>query len=104
MRDRINNKDIYLDFTASNFNEKLNVVVNNFIQTLPNYFGEKEIILTPIKAKRTVVKNMKLNFNASFGEFYLQGDVELLNYLLESGLGSRRGEGFGMFTVLNDEK
>ncbi|MBQ8749179.1 MAG: CRISPR-associated endoribonuclease Cas6 [Clostridia bacterium] len=104
VRDRVDNHDIYLDYTALDFNKKLNIVVSNFIDTLPNFYGDRNIFLTPINAKRTVVKNMKLKFNASYGEFLLKGNVELLNYLLESGIGSRRGEGFGMFMVIDNEK
>ena len=104
VRKRENGKDTYLDYTSKDFNNQLNQVVMQFIETLQEKFDNTEISLTPIKASRTIVKNMGLKFNASYGEFLLKGDKKLLNYLLESGIGSRRGEGFGMFKVLSNEK
>lgn len=104
VRKRENEKDTYLDYTSKDFNNQLNQVVMQFIETLQEKFDNTEISLTPIKASRTIVENMGLKFNASYGEFLLKGDKKLLNYLLESGIGSRRGEGFGMFKVLSNEK
>ncbi|MGN1227547.1 MAG: CRISPR-associated endoribonuclease Cas6 [Christensenellales bacterium] len=104
VRKRENEKDIYLDFTSPNFNNQLNETVVQFLNTLPTKIADNKIVLKPINAKRTVVKNMGLKFNASFGEFVLCGNKEVLNYLLECGIGSRRGEGFGMFKVIKDEK
>ena len=102
VRVRENYEDTYIDYTHPEFNKKINIVVENFIsaqgiQDVQN----KKIDLTPIKAKRTVIKNMKLNFNVSLGEFLLKGEPKLLNYLLQSGIGSRRGQGFGMFKVID---
>lgn len=34
------------------------------------------------------------------GEFYLQGSIEVLNFLYNTGLGSKNSQGFGMFYVL----
>ena len=104
VRSHTNESDKYLDYTAQDFNEKLNITINNFIDILDeeDLKGEK-IILTPIKPKKTVVKNMNLYFPASFGEYEIQGNQKLLNYLLNAGIGSRRGEGFGMFMEVKNE-
>ena len=103
VRKRENDKDFYIDFNSPDFNSQLNENIIQFIETLPYKIEKNNITLTPINAKRTVIKNMGLNFNASYGEFILSGNTELLNILFESGIGSRRGEGFGMFKVLKDE-
>ena len=100
VRDRSDEKEIYLDYTASDFNEKLNIVVKNFIDTLDTKFENEKIELIPVQPKRTVVKSMGLLFNSSYGIYILKGDAKLLTYLQNSGIGSRRGEGFGMFRVI----
>lgn len=100
--DKEANKDIYLTFNDADFNNQLNVIVQYFIsQNDIAYDKPIKILLIPKKARTTVVKNMDLMFCASIGEFELQGEKELLNILHKSGLGSRRGQGFGMFYVVN---
>ncbi len=101
VRDKTDNQEKYLDYLEDEFNEKLNIVVKNFIDTLPNIkFKNEKIELVPIQPKRTVIKCMNLLFNASYGTFILKGDPKLLTYLHNSGIGSRRGEGFGMFMLV----
>lgn len=103
VRSHTESGDIYLDYQAPDFNEKLNIVVSNFVNTLNiEELKGKKIILTPIKPKKTIVKNMNLYFPASFGEYELKGDEKLLNYLLSAGIGSRRGEGFGLFIEVGE--
>lgn len=101
VRDKSDEKEVYIDYNATDFNDKLNVVVKNFIDTLSNVkFENEKIELVPIEPKRTVVKSMGLLFNSTYGTFTLKGDQKLLTYLQNSGIGSRRGEGFGMFRVI----
>lgn len=102
VRDKTEEREKYIDYRESDFNEKLNIVVKNFINTIPDAkFENEKIELIPIQPKRTVVKCMKLSFNSTYGIFILKGDARLLTYLHNSGIGSRRGEGFGMFMVLD---
>lgn len=100
VRDRDLDKERYIDYQEDNFNEKLNIVIKNFIDTLDVKFENERIELIPVQPKRTVVKCMGLLFNCSFGVYILRGDPKLLTYLYKSGIGSRRGEGFGMFRVI----
>lgn len=101
VRDKTEKQEKYLDYLETDFNEKLNVVVKNFIDTIPEVkFENEKIELIPIKPKKTVIKCMNLLFNASYGTFILKGDPKLLTYLHNSGIGSRRGEGFGMFMLV----
>lgn len=101
VRDKNEESELYLDYKSQEFEEKLNIITKNFIDTLSdNDFSSNEIELIPLEAKQTVVKNMKLLFNASYGTYLLKGDHKLLTILQNSGMGSRRGEGFGMFKVI----
>ncbi len=100
IRDRGVDKERYIDYQEDDFNEKLNIVTKNFIDTLDVKFSNEKIELVPVQPKRTVVKCMGLLFNSSYGTYILKGDPKLLTYLYKSGIGSRRGEGFGMFKVI----
>jgi CRISPR-associated endoribonuclease Cas6 len=101
--DRETNKDRYLTFRDPGFDEQLNMCVKNLIeQNNIDYRKEISVKLIPVNAKTALVKNMGLIFNASLGEYTLSGDRQLLNILHKGGLGSRRGQGFGMFYVKGD--
>ena len=34
------------------------------------------------------------------GEFYLSGNIEILNFLYQTGIGSKNSQGFGMFKII----
>ena len=62
--------------------------------------------LEPVSCKFTVVKYAKndnmLKFPGFRGKFKLFGTPELLNLLLQVGIGSRRSQGFGMIELLRE--
>lgn len=91
---RETNKDIYLDYTNSDFEQKLNIIVQNQLR------NDVSVSLKPIKAKRTVVHCLDDKVNCSYGVFELSGDIDVLNKLYKDGIGSRRACGFGCFGVL----
>lgn len=56
-----------------------------------------EFALIPISPKRVVIKHYNQYIDGYVGNFRLIGDPVVLNYLYESGLGSRKSAGFGLF-------
>ena len=56
--------------------------------------------ITPIKAKKVVIKFYEKQIECSTGIFELDGDVELLEYLYKAGVGSKHSAGFGMFQIV----
>ena len=49
-----------------------------------------------INSKKTVVFHYGNYIECSLGEFVLNGDKAIINYLLQSGIGSRKSAGFGL--------
>lgn len=93
-----NNKDTYLTFNDADFEK---VLKENLLKTYSNLSVDiSEFKIEPVKASKTVTNILRGTASASLGIFKLTGSVKLLNLLLQSGLGSRRGLGNGMFTVL----
>ncbi|MDY3705998.1 CRISPR-associated endoribonuclease Cas6 [Vagococcus lutrae] len=54
------------------------------------------LIFKPINMKKTVVKHYEKQIAGSIGTFELEGKAYLLNELVDSGIGSITGGGFGM--------
>lgn len=58
------------------------------------------ISIEPISPRKTVVRSFGTNVRASLGTYRLCSTPDVLNLLLNGGIGSRRSEGFGHFTVI----
>lgn len=99
IRKREDNKDTYLNFDDQEFNQYVNISIEN----LCNQLGITPcgtIKLTPFNAKRTVIKQDNLFFEANLGTFVLEGDKDIISLLYQTGIGSRRSQGFGMFEII----
>ena len=53
-----------------------------------------------VQAKKVIVKFYEKKIETSTGIFRITGDKQLLNYLYQAGIGSKRSSGFGMFKIL----
>ena len=93
------NTDKYLTYDDHDFSQMLDIVVKNQLSS-DEFSGSSEIEVIPVQPKKTVIKVFGMNIRASLGIFKLRGDAELLNYLFQAGVGSRRNMGFGMFRIL----
>lgn len=100
VRKREDKKDTYLTFKDEEFNKYVNMTVNNLFEQLALSLENHNIILTPYKARTTVVKQGKLSYEVSIGTFILEGNPEAVGVLYQTGIGSRRGQGFGMFEII----
>lgn len=102
--DKFNNHDWYYNFEEEEFKEE---VMENLVFQLNNAGFSKELVegvnLQVIKCKKVIIKHYGCKFAGSLGNFLLEGDPIILNYLLKAGLGSRHSEGFGMMELLTDD-
>lgn len=101
VRLRENNKDYYFSFANEKFKKILKINIQEQLK-ITNF--PKEIVdnfsITPIEAKKVIVKFYEKNMECSNGVFKISGDRELLGYLYKAGIGSRRSAGFGMFQIM----
>jgi len=98
-------------FKESGFKEIFNEISDKKLKTLRGKGLKGEISIRPLSVEKVIVKHTLDGFRKSTGKpymfltanrgiFELSGDVEDLNYLVEMGLGSRTGQGFGMVEVV----
>lgn len=101
VRNRQNNKDYYYSFQHSDFEDmvKINVREQLKISKLPKELAET-LSIKPIMPKKTVVKFYEKQMECSIGIFELTGDIQLLDYVYKTGMGSRHSSGFGMFDII----
>ncbi|HFD2030029.1 CRISPR-associated endoribonuclease Cas6 [Clostridium perfringens] len=100
-----------LEIEDENYNKELNYFANLSIKSFRGYGLKEEIVFTPLKMKKVVVKeeisgfkektNKKyIYFNSYSGVFHLRGDKDDLNLLKELGLGCRRNSGLGSIDLI----
>ena len=96
-------KDWFYSFEAPEF---LDILKRNMISKLVPILGEyirydiEQLQLTPVQMKKTVVRFYDRQVECSIGRFSLSGKPHLLNYLVQAGLGSLTGSGFGLCEVV----
>lgn len=100
-RSRENNKDYYYSFEHKEFEDilKINIKEQLKITDLPEKIVDT-FKITPINAKKVIVKFYEKQMECSTGVFNIYGDKKLLEYLYKSGFGSRHSAGFGMFQIV----
>lgn len=93
---REGNKDIYISIADDRFEEKAHSILKS--QLIAEGFDESiasTIQIHPINAKKTVVRHYDNFIECSLGDFVINADKSVINYLLKSGIGSRKSSGFG---------
>ena len=100
-RKREENKDYYYSFENEKFEEtlKMNIKEQLKITNIPIESVET-LKITPIKAKKVIIKFYEKQIECSTGIFALEGDIKLLSYLYKAGIGSKHSVGFGMFQIV----
>ena len=100
-RRREQKKDYYYSFENEKFEEtlKINIKEQLKITNIPEETVDT-LKITPIKAKKVIIKFYEKQIECSTGTFELEGDIELLNYLYKAGIGSKHSAGFGMFQIV----
>lgn len=101
VRYRENRKDYYYSSRHEEFEEtlKMNIKQQLKITNLPEAIVE-DFKITPINAKKVVIKFYEKQIECSTGLFNISGDKDLLTYLYNAGMGSKHSAGFGMFQII----
>lgn len=101
---RERNTDKYYVYNDEEFREKLNYVISNGL--IEAGFSTKyidEIRVNPIQFRKVVVKHYDRYIDVSVGTFELCGNKAVLQYLYDSGIGSRKSCGFGMVDLVTQD-
>lgn len=97
---RNDNKDEYILYNDSIFNDKVKSNIKAMLDYEGLNFKLDNFRISEVDAKSVVVNTFSGTKIGNIGYFKLEGSKELLNLLQLSGIGSRRGEGFGKFEVV----
>ena len=90
VRSREENKDYYYSFENEKFEETLKMNIREQLKTTNISLELVDTLkITPIKAKKVIIKFYEKQIECSTGIFELDGDVEFLEYLYKAGMGSR---------------
>lgn len=94
------------------YNDHFNEISNRLSQSLRKHPLRKVLRITPISTKKRVIKETNeaflqaresdgqyLYFTAYSGRFLLEGDPTDIQWLLDVGVGLRRGQSFGMLAL-----
>lgn len=98
-----NNKDTYLAFNDEDFEKYFLLSISTMLKNL--YSIDTDIInltIEPIEPRKTVVNTFGCKITGNIGVFRLYGDSQVLSILSQTGIGSRRSQGFGCFEVLQE--
>lgn len=91
-------KDKYFLYNDEGFAETFQKCIENQLKSM-NISWEELPEIKVVNAKRVVVKTLGLCIPGSLGLFRLKGEAKILDVLYQSGLGSRKSQGFGSFEL-----
>lgn len=96
-----NGKDMYLSYKDENFQKYFFMSAAHTIKEILDIETPADSIhIEPVDTRKTVVNTFGSKITGNIGIFKLTGSLTLLNTLIQTGLGSRRSQGFGCFTVI----
>ena len=101
VRNHSRDNDYYYSFNDKEFNDilKVNIKQELKITDIPEKLVDN-LEINAIKAKKVIVKFYEKKIETSTGIFKIYGDRQLLKYLYDAGIGSKRSSGFGMFQIM----
>ncbi len=106
---REKNKDEYLTLQNSDLEKFENQLNVNMSYVFKEFLGkEYKLKFKPEAIKSVPIKVSDEKFTkgyipANIGTFYLEADIEALDFVYKAGLGARRSFGFGMIEVVKEE-
>lgn len=101
VRSHLENKDYYYSYNDEKFKDilKINIKQQLKITDIPiNLVDSFDIVA--IDPKKIIVKFYEKKIETTSGIFKISGDKQLLKYLYDAGMGSKRSSGFGMFQII----
>ncbi len=101
VRNPIDHK-LYTAFDQGSFQEHFVQNIKEQLVRLGKWSENEElnIDIIPIQPKKVVVKHYGQYMDGQIGSFELRGNSSVLKYLYDSGIGSRRSAGFGVFNII----
>lgn len=98
------NKDWYYSCKDQEAFERESTRVIKTQLMLAGYSEEQSNVkLAPIDPKMVIIKHYSINIECTIGTFIMEGNPEVLNYLLKNGIGSRKSSGFGVAQLMAEE-
>lgn len=98
-----NGKDIYYVYNDEKFNEQLKIVLGNQAKTAG--FRKNivdDIQFTPLNCKKVLAEHYNTLIDITVGSFLLEGNPQFIQYLYDTGLGSRNSC-FGYLDLITQE-
>lgn len=95
------NRDRFLTFRDEGFEPQLKQILE--MQAKEGGFPEgtgEQITFKPIQCKKILVKHFKIYVDVTCGIFLLDGNPDFLQYLYQTGIGSKHSAGFGMLDIV----
>lgn len=93
-------QDRYYTFLDPEFSDIIKMNVENVIQKLNLDISTDDFEIIPLKCHKTIVKSYNCSMDASLGIFQLKGNPELVNFLVQAGLGSKRSSIYGNIKII----
>ena len=98
------NKDWYYSCKDQEAFERESTRVIKTQLMLAGYSEEQSNVkLVPVDPKMVIIKHYSINIECTIGTFIMEGNPEVLNYLLKNGIGSRKSSGFGVAQLMAEE-
>ena len=103
LREHDNRHDTYYSVSGENFREVSRRIIAGQLEC-EGFAKElaETVEIIPINAGKTVVRHYGNYIEVSIGEFIIKGDKAVINYFLQSGIGSRKSAGFGCLQLISD--
>ena len=100
-----NRKEYYYSFMDEEFKD---ILKENIKEEMKQCGMQEEIAETfdieSLEPKKTVTKFYEKKIEGSLGIYRIYGDITMLQYLYEAGMGSKRSSGFGMFNLIEERQ
>ena len=103
IREHIGEKDRYVTVEDADFCRQFTRVVAYQLRNHPEFSetDKNAVQIIPYEMKKTVVRHYGQKIACSLGTAVLTASPDVLTYLYQSGIGSRRSAGFGLFDIVS---
>lgn len=102
--DKATGKDFYYSCVHKEFSDEFLKVVR--LQLKKAGFTEEDVNTLSIQVlwcENVIVKHYEYKIECTLGKFILEGTCDILQYLLDAGIGSRKSAGFGLLELMVQE-
>lgn len=97
---RIDNCDVYHSINSTEFLTKFKECIKAQLDGVLDLTLVNNLNIQPINAKKTIALHYGQHLEVSIGKFVITGEMEILKYLYQNGVASRKSSGFGYFNVI----